>query len=188
MTTDDGMVTLEELLKVIVSLGGRRPAASQPARLDGLFRELTARKPARPPQEIETAIWATWSGHPDRLVERRLELASRAISREEFGRARRLIEPLVHEYPDWSEAWNKRATLSYLEGRDAECFEDIRRTLELEPRHFGAVCGFAQVCLRGGERAAALTAFEVALAINPHLSGVLPAVEDLRATLSASLH
>lgn len=182
------MVTPEQLLKMIVSLGNRRPAAGQPAALDALFRELAAKRPHRPPQQVENEIWATWASHPDPVAGQRLGLATRAIAREEFARARRLIEPLVGEYPQWSEAWNKRATLSYLEARDAQCFTDIRRTLELEPRHFGAVCGFAQACLRRGERAAALTAFEVALTINPHLTGVWPAVHDLRESLSVSIH
>lgn len=181
-------IAIEELLKVIVSLDGRKPAATLPAGLDALFGELTVAPPRRPPQQVENAIWSAWSSHPDRVVERRLELATRAIAREEFTRARGLLDPLVRDHPDWAEAWNKRATLSYLEGRDAECFEDIRRALELEPRHFGAICGFAQVCLRRGERSAALTAFEVALGIHPHLGGVLAAVEDLRETLSVSLH
>lgn len=182
------MITLDDLLKTIVSLARRKPAATQPAALDSLFRELRAVQPSRSPQEVENAIWSVWASHPDPALERRLELATRAIAREEYDRARRLLDPLVRDQPQWSEAWNKRATLCYLEGRDAECFGAIRRTLELEPRHFGAICGFAQVCLRRGERAAALTAFEVALGINPHLGGVTAAVEDLRETLSASLH
>jgi Tfp pilus assembly protein PilF len=182
------MTGIEDLLKLVIALGSRRPAAGQPQVLVGLFRELAVRRPARPPQEVEAAIWAAWASHPDKASERRLAQATRAIAREEFGRARHLLDPLVEDHPEWSEAWNKRATLAYLQGRDADCFADIRRTLELEPRHFGAVCGFAQACLRRGERAAALTAFEVALAINPHLTGVLPAVEDLRETLSASVH
>jgi tetratricopeptide (TPR) repeat protein len=185
---DGAMVTSGQLLKMIVSLGGRRPAPGQPAALDALFRELAAKRPQRPPQEVENEIWATWASHPDRAAGQRLALATRAIASEELARARRLIEPLVDEYPQWSEAWNKRATLADLEARDTECFADIRRTLELEPRHFGAVCGFAQACLRRGERATALTAFEVALTINPHLTGVWPAVHDLRESLSVSIH
>jgi hypothetical protein len=173
---------------LFVALGSRPPAAGQPAAREALFGAVAATRPRRPPQEVENEIWAIWASHPDQAVGQRLELATRAIAREELARARRLIEPLVGEYPHWSEAWNKRATISYLEGRDTECFADIRRTLELEPRHFGAVCGFAQACLRRGERAAALTGFEVALTINPHLTGVWPAVHDLRESLSVSIH
>ncbi len=182
------MTPVADLLKTIVMLGGRRPESEWSPDLGPLFRELAMTRPRRSPQEIETTIWSAWGSHPDKAIERRLELATRAIAREDFARARGLLDPLVEAFPAWPEPWNKRATLSYLEGRDAECFEDIWRVLQLEPRHFGAICGFAQVCLRRGERAAALTAFEVALAIHPHLDGVRAAVEDLRETLAPSLH
>lgn len=182
------MTTLQDLLRIIASLDGRKPASSQPERLDELFADLRAARPRRPPPEIEESIWALWASHPDEVLQRRLELATGSIAREEYARARRLLDPLVEASPTWAEAWNKRATLHYLAGRDTESFEDIRKALELEPRHFGAVCGFAQICLRRGERAAAMVAFEAALAINPHLTGVRAAVEDLRDSMAASIH
>jgi Tfp pilus assembly protein PilF len=180
--------TLEALLKLVTSLRARAPAVTQPAQLDELFSALQSADVGDQAEEIEQRIWSLWAGHPDAAVARRLELATRAMAREEFDRAGRLLEPLVSEFPDWAEAHNQRATLRYLEDRDAESFESIRRTLELEPRHFGAVCGFAQICLRRGQRAAALLAFEAALAINPHLAGVSAAVEELRGTVGPTLH
>ena len=182
------MEGLHALLKLILSLGGRAPARARPTGLDALFRELSAPRPRRSPQEVENLVWSSWASHPVREAEQVLDAATRAIAREQYDRARRLLDPLLDAHPDWAEAWNKRATLFYLQGRDTESLDDIRRTLELEPRHFGAICGFAQICLRRGERAAALSAFEVALDINPHLGGVRAAVEDLRESLADSLH
>ena len=182
------MTRLDDLLRIIAALPGRTPAASQPSLLDVLFADLRSGTPPRPPHETEERIWALWASHPDAALARRLELATRAIAREEYPRARRLLDPLVAACPDWSEAWNRRATLHYLEGRDAESFDDIRHTLELEPRHFGAVCGFAQICLRRGERAAALLAFETALAIHPRLAGIRAAVDELSESLASTVH
>jgi len=182
------MTGLDELLRVVAGLGERRPAATQPPALDALFAELREPAPLRAPQEIEEAIWSLWSTHPDPVMARRLELATTAIGRGEYGRAERLLDPLIAEFPHWAEAWNQRATLRYLDGRDAESIADIGHTLALEPRHFGALCGLAQVCLRRGEHAAALVAFEAALAIHPHLAGVGAAVDELRAAVAAELH
>lgn len=182
------MTTLEELLKLVTSLRARAPAAGQQPALAELFAALPMAAAGGPAEDIERQIWLLWASHPDAAIARRLELATRAMAREEFSRAERLLEPLVRDFPDWAEACNQRAMLRYLEGRDAESFEDIRRTLELEPRHFGAVCGFAQICLRRGERDAALLAFEAALQINPHLTGVSAAVEELRDGAAAMLH
>jgi len=178
----------EELLKTIVTLERRQPQSDWSPGLGSLFRELATPRLRRAPHEVENAIWSAWCSHPDPVQQHRLELATRAIARGDYVRARRLIDPLIEAWPAWPEPWNKRATLSYLEGRDTECFDDIVQVLQREPRHFGAICGFAQVCLRRGDRAAALTAFEVALGIHPHLDGVRAAVEDLRETLSPSLH
>ena len=53
------------------------------------------------------------------------------------------------------------------------------RTLRLEPRHFGAICGFAEILLARGERLKALFAFDIALRVNPHLGMVRLETEKL---------
>ena len=82
---------------------------------------------------------------------------------------------------DWAEAWNKRATLYFLQDRDEESVADIEATLKLEPRHFGALGGFGQICLRQDEPVSARIAFEKALLVNPHLDGVREIVHELGA-------
>jgi hypothetical protein len=52
-------------------------------------------------------------------------------------------------------------------------------TLLLEPRHFGAVAGFGQICLRNGHLNEARAAFQVALSINPHLRGLRELIAEL---------
>ena len=102
--------------------------------------------------------------------------------------AERALDRMVTEWPEWPEAWNKRATLRFTQERDAESLDDIGRTLALEPRHFGAISGLGQICLRAGDLTSALLAFEEALAINPHLYGVRQAVESLREKAPRTLH
>ena len=46
---------------------------------------------------------------------------------------------------------------------------DIHRTLVLEPRHFGALCGLGEICLTRGDFEAALFVFHAALRVHPHL-------------------
>ena len=77
---------------------------------------------------------------------------------------------LLRHLPDFAEAWHKRATLYYLLGRDASCIDDLRRTIELEPRHFGALCSFAEILLGEGEQESARFAFSVALSLHPYLA------------------
>ena len=179
---------LEDTLKLILSLPGRKPARSLPRRLDGLFAEL-ARVPGAPEaSRIETLIWSAWMSHADPTAEESLERATRAIAAHDPAEAEAILDELVQAHPDYAEAWNKRATLCFRMNRDDESVRDIRRTLELEPRHFGAICGFGQICLRHGNRAAALFAFDAALRINPHLGAVRTVFEELAAETGRTAH
>lgn len=169
---------IADVLKLVLALEGRPPAPSVPRRLDGLFRRLAAASPDQV-ADIEDMIWALWTHHENASAEDAMKRACGAIAHGRYGEAQALLDGLVAERPDWAEAWNKRATLHYLVERDAQSVADIRRTLEIEPRHFGALCGFAQICLRCGEDAAALAAFEVALRVHPALKGVPEAIAAL---------
>ncbi|MGF1639328.1 MAG: hypothetical protein ACFCUO_00100 [Rhodospirillales bacterium] len=178
----------EDVLRLIVELERRRPAPTQPAALDELFRRLAATPPAADAYAIEDRIWETWIDHPDPAAAAAMGAAIAAIAARRDDEARPLLDDLVRRQPLWAEAWNKRATLHFLCRRDAESAADIRRTLELEPRHFGALAGFARICLRHGETAAALVAFQAALAVNPHAAMIRIAVEELARRPGPTLH
>lgn len=178
----------DDTLKLVLSAAGRRPAASLPRRLDGLFRRLAAAPGPREASEIEDLIWGAWMAHDDPGAEEALERATRALGARELDEAEALLDELVAAHPEYAEAWNKRATLRFLQRHDPESVADIGRTLELEPRHFGAMCGFGQICLRRGDRAAALFAFHAALGVNPHLSSIRAAADELAGEQSGPAH
>jgi len=174
-------IAFEHCLKLILSLDQRRPVASAPRRLDGLFRDLSRFKPERPAYEIQDLIWAIWTNHSNKDADEAMEQAIRAIAQKQYDIALMVLDALIAARPDWAEPWNKRATVKFIIERDAEAVDDIMEALVREPRHFGAISGFAQICLRHGQPDTALVAFEAALAINPHLEGVAALVRDMRA-------
>lgn len=177
----------ETALKLILSLDRRRPAPNLPRALDVLFERL-ADPAAGNPRQLEDAIWVMWTGHADAAAAQRMERAVAALAKRQHDVAETHLTRLTEDHPDYAEAWNKRATLLFALKRDDESVADIERTLALEPRHFGAICGFAQICLRAGDRAGALAAFETALAINPHMADVRKAVDELRGGFSRRVH
>jgi tetratricopeptide (TPR) repeat protein len=179
----------DRALRLIVS----RPQAQAPVnaaqrRLADLFCTLATTDDLVAAGEAEDKVWALWTSHADAQLEQRLDRAIRHIAAREFEPAASLLDALLADRPDYVEAWNKRATLYFLMERDRDSVVDIIRTLELEPRHFGAICGFAQICLRHGLRAEALAAFESALAINPHMPGPRAAVDSLNAQFRSTAH
>jgi tetratricopeptide (TPR) repeat protein len=169
----------DDTLKLILALGERRLRSRVPHRLNELFHRLAAAAGAVEASQIEELIWSVWMAHDDPDAEDALSRATQAIAARELEEAEAILDALVALHPDYAEAWNKRATLYFLQRRDEESVADIRRTLELEPRHFGAICGFGQICLRRHDRAGALFAFDAALRVNPHLGSIRAAVKEL---------
>lgn len=177
-----------DTLKLIATLDKRHPAESMPPCLDKLFEQLVTDPLARNAYEIEDMIWEIWTDHPDPLPLSMMNNAIAAVAQKHYATAEHLFSELVTMWPEWAEAWNKRATLYFLMGRDADSVRDIHRVLELEPRHFGAMSGFAQICLRRGDRGSALVAFEAALRVNPHLNIVQNAVVELQHWFPQHIH
>ena len=98
------------------------------------------------------------------------------------------LDALVDTHPEWAETWNKRATLHFLNGEDLASLDDILVTLGIEPRHFGAICGFGQICLRHDDELSGRAAFQFALKINPGLREVRDTARALEAKLAPALH
>jgi Tfp pilus assembly protein PilF len=156
-----------EILGLIAARRGRRPMRDLPA-LAALFRRLGACAPAEA-ADTEERIWDVWMDHPHRAAAAALDAATRDIAARRYDIAETRLTRLLRSAPQYAEAWHKRAALYYLLGRDGECLHDIRRTLELEPRHFAAMLHFAEILLGSGEGADARFAFAAALSLHPHL-------------------
>lgn len=175
---------LLECLELVGGAGDRKTttASGGNRRLDRLFERL-ARKSESQAASVQELIWSLWTDHADPAMADRMQRAMEAMGDGRRVEAHAILDAILDDAPDWAEAWNKRATLLYMQGRDVESLRDIAATLRLEPRHFGAIAGFGQIALRNGEVALAVAAFEAALAINPHLEGLGDAVEALVAAL-----
>ena len=128
--------------------------------LNKLFNQLKNNSNASMAFEIEKKIWKIWSIHPskDRRGYRLTELLAQGsflMSEQELNRAYGIFSQIILVDPNWSEAWNKRATVLYMLGRYQESQEDIDVVLKLEKRHFGALSGqgLVQTELKNYERA-----------------------------------
>lgn len=163
------MATPVDILNLIAGRRERRPARLSPA-LDALFGQLKAAPHPAQAARTEDRIWEAWMHHPHRAAAAALDLATRDIAARRYDIAETRLTALLRHDPHYAEAWHKRATLYYLLGRDEECLEDIRRTLQLEPRHFAAILHFVEILLMAGARADVRFACFAALTLHPHLS------------------
>jgi tetratricopeptide (TPR) repeat protein len=148
------------------------PAASDQTdpRLPSLFEKLRNAEVFSIAHATEREIWAVWlerQGQPD--VSTAMDRGLRAMREADHETALAAFSAAVRLAPDFAEAWNKRATIHYLLGDYAQSIADIRRTLALEPRHFGALSGLGLINLQLDRKAEALEAFEAALKVHPYL-------------------
>ena len=134
-------------------------AEERESELNNLFKQLKNSE-ATKAIGIENKIWKIWSIHPsnDRRGYRLTELLAQGsllMARKELNRAYEIFSQIILVDPNWSEAWNKRATVLYILGRYEESQEDINEVLKLEKRHFGALSGqgLVQIELKNYERA-----------------------------------
>ena len=167
----------EATLNLVTQLGARLPSPNLPPRLTQLFTYLNSTAFDAP--LVEDQIWDLWMHNPHHRAAEVLNKAATDIAAQRFDIAETRLVALLRSCPNYAEAWNKRATLYYLLGRDEESVADIYRVLQLEPRHFGALSGLGEICLAAGDEDGARLAFHAALRLNPHLEAVRDEVDKL---------
>ena len=152
-------------------------------RLAGMFSELANSANPIAANRIEQEIWAIWLQAPDPEVTEWLDEARAATNSGAITSALEIFDRVTAAYPNFAEGWNQRAIMHFLLGDFESSLSDIARTLELEPRHFGALAGSGQCYLHLELFQESLIAFEAALQVNPWLSSARQQVEMLRAYL-----
>lgn len=147
-------------------------------RLDQLFAALaTAGEDEW--EALEDDIWAIWSQSGSPAMDLLLERGRQAVVAGETAVAIEHLSALVDHAPDFPEGWNARATAFFHAGEYGLSLADIRRTLALEPRHFGAIAGLGMILEELGEEAAALAAYRRGAALHPRRTSFVEGIERL---------
>lgn len=170
---------------MICVMFGAGMAFGQTAKLDALFDRLkTADEQAA--GRIEQEIWIEWSKSGSAAMDLLLERGRRAMSEGQLDLAVEHFTALIDHAPDFAEGWNARATALYQMGQIGPSMADIAQTLRLNPRHFGAMSGFAMILEELDRPEQALEVRKAVKAIHPHAAGVSEAIDRLEADLQGS--
>ncbi len=187
------LITLEVKMKIIQLILGLVLLVSAPgfsdqtdARLDALFDTLKTSEISGVLQETEVNIWAIWFESGRDEVDRLMEQAGVAVQSGQLPQAEAMYSQVVKMAPEFSEGWNRRATVRYYRQDYDGSIEDIRQTLALEPRHFGAIWGLGMILGRDRDFSGAITAFERLLEIKPNSRDAKPRIELLKQELNKS--
>ena len=147
--------------------------------LDRLFAALKVAPDDDSAKYIENRIWAIWLASSSDTANLLMGRAKTATDAKDFDLAIRLLNAIIDIRPDFTEAWNRRATVYYTKKDFGHALADIHEVLAREPRHFGALSGLGIILQELGDDKRALDAFRRALAIHPHLERVPELVQKL---------
>jgi len=147
--------------------------------LDFLFEALKVAPDDASAKAVEDRIWALWLASGSDTANLLMSRVKTAVEAQDVDLAIRLLDYIIELKPDYTEAWNRRATLYYMKKDYAHALADIEQVLAREPRHFGAISGLGMILQEYGDDKHALEAFRRALAIHPHLQRIPELVKSL---------
>ena len=137
-------------------------------------------------RRVESEIWTIWLEHEDPATFGLMQIGVIAMSAGDMETALSAFDVLVDRAPDYAEAWNKRATVLFMMGEHQQSLADVAKTLELEPRHFGALSGAGLILDAMDQPESALKAYREALAVNPNLPHALVRVRAIEEELAGA--
>jgi tetratricopeptide (TPR) repeat protein len=152
-------------------------------RLDKLFADLKRERNEKAAERIAGQIWEEWFRSGSASIDLMMQWAQNAMEAQKYDVALDFLDEVITRQPTYAEGWNRRATLHFMMSNYSKSMSDIDHTLSLEPRHFGALSGMAQILKSSGKKELALKAYQQVLEIYP----MMRSAQNEVATLSEEL-
>jgi len=155
-------------------------------RLSNLFKKLNETENQDEIRDLISDIWNIWYEVDDPKVIEYFEKGIQAMNLRNYPLAIRFFNNLIEEDPNFAEGWNKRATVHFMMGNFDQSMQDIIKTLELEPRHFGALDGMGLIFIHLGQFKQAIDVYDKMLEIFPFSEKTMDKKERIQSFLSQS--
>ncbi len=151
--------------------------------LDQLFAALKVAPDDTSAKNVENRIWAVWLTSQSDTANLLMTRMRTAMEAKNSALALRLLNSIIEIRPDYVEAWNRRATLHYMNKDFGPALADLRQVLAREPRHFGALSGLGMIMQQLDDDKAALEAYRRAVAVHPRLQKIPDLIKKLSETV-----
>ncbi len=138
--------------------------------LDNLFLRLKQSENPMIARNYESKIWKLWlnNGTSD-ASNTQMQKGVDLLNNGKLDQALTIFIDISKKDPKWAEAYNKIAIIKFLKGDYLGSINDIKKTLKLEPRHFGAISGLVQINIILKKYEEALINLEYVLNIHPNI-------------------
>jgi tetratricopeptide (TPR) repeat protein len=158
---------LKKLIILIILFSNFAQADQKDERLIELFDKLFLSTNNMEASKLLFNIWNIWSIADNQETQIMFDEANQFMDVGELDNAIELFTKVVKQSPEFAEGWNKRATVYFLKGELNKSISDIEKTLNLEPRHFGALDGLAEIYLMQDDLVGAAVIYRRILEIIP---------------------
>ena len=155
-------------------------------RLNNLFKKLNETENQDEIRDLISDIWNIWYEVDDPKVIEYFEKGIQAMNLRNYPLAIRFFNNLIEEDPNFAEGWNKRATVHFMMGNFDQSMQDIIKTLELEPRHFGALDGMGLIFIHQGQFQQAIDVYDKMLEIFPFSVKTMDKKDRIQSFISQS--
>ena len=158
---------MKRLIILIILFSNFAQADQKDERLIELFDKLFLSTNNMEASKLLFNIWDIWSIADNQETQIIFDEANQFMDVGELDNAIELLTKVVKQSPEFAEGWNKRATVYFLKGELNKSISDIEKTLNLEPRHFGALDGLAEIYLMQDDLVGAAVIYRRILEIIP---------------------
>ena len=158
---------MKRLIILIIFFSNFAQADQKDERLIELFDKLFLSTNNMEASKLLFNIWDIWSIADNQETQIIFDEANQFMDDGELDNAIELFTKVVKKSPEFAEGWNKRATVYFLKGELNKSISDIEKTLNLEPRHFGALDGLAEIYLMQDDLVGAAVIYRRILEIIP---------------------
>ncbi|MFT6450987.1 MAG: tetratricopeptide (TPR) repeat protein [Halocynthiibacter sp.] len=170
------------LALMVITVGLFLPAPLLADKIDELFEALQTAK-GRDLVRAEEEIWIEWSRSGSPAMDLLLKRGRDALEAGDPLRAIEHLSALIDHAPDFAEGYNARATAYFQSDDYGPALADIHMVLALNPRHFGALGGFAIILDEMGRERAALDVYRRLQGLHPSREGLAEAIARLERSL-----
>jgi tetratricopeptide (TPR) repeat protein len=133
--------------------------------------------------EAHDSLWAIWHRSGDPAIDALLAQGIALMQSGALPESITVFTEVIARAPGFAEGWNKRATAYYLMGDFDRSLADCEEVVKRNPAHFGALSGFGLIYLQKDDLPRAAEYFQKALAVDPTLTQVESALNEIREVL-----
>lgn len=148
--------------------------------LSDLYALLQTAEDEAAAKKVAEQIERLWSHSGSDTVNLLIQRSTKAIRDKKKELAQTLLDSAVELAPDYPEVFNQRAFLHFTENNYEAAVGDLRRVLALDPNHYKALEGLAQIWRETGNKKGAYKVMQQLLEVHPHAAGAKQIHDELK--------